>query len=935
MRRFKRVACLLLVLILCVTAAPMTWAQGEYTKVVLSMSSNLTDQRELWGYYQDNILYVSVEDLCAVTGYHLLEEQQERIILGSASTKELSVRELDILPMSDEMMDATFTYSPTIEMPAIQIDGESYISLFHMANYLGMGYSLLVNGNPQVTLVKRYDIYDAMTQVLESDCGYYFSWDEMEFQEGSAEDNLTLAGIAALLAQESSIPRLIFDADGIYQEDLENDLLKIVTNEGVQWLENSPSTSELYGLLNDTYSVGFDWFGLFQDLYVPEDGGTLGTVLESVGNAGDLITTGGDSLESLLQAFDTMNQYSNLTDTQKTLLQNTLVNHGEDSQMVTEDDFWKMLSDAAKNVDGRVQSQITAENDASLKAVTDIAYQVAGAVSGASDLVTDKNPVFLVWDCMTWTLDLLPEVEQATLLHDAYNCSMVQQAANDLLVAAYNDLYYNNFYYGNSTSQRPALEYLKSALVLQLKSTLTTRESLLASDTIADTATRDRLAGQCTDTAELLNRVEGCMLNAPMMFDAQYDDDLSWMAQCTPEPWQIYDHAVNLLDGASFDVTKEGTMKAGFAGFQDVNFTQEMHLSGYGSGRMSANGSYSQTGGSQSGETAYQFTYREPNFTKHYTAPTTSTYTQQGTLLNLTAPFVAHQTSSSVQDQGDGTSVYLLTYDGTQMNQYTCGLLDNVLPDGFRIYWSPNEAYADQDGVVSATLQAVIDENYNLRSLQVTYVLNGGVQDFTQLEGTTTFTFRNIARPSILEGTQVLDLTGSWLQTGGNDPMFLTLREDGSMKYYAALNGPAEYTSTYVQEGNVLSLDLLAPDGSAVTTVPYQVANVGDGVEQITLTADGGNAIGDLSLLAGMEGILEGTYQRLSFTQIQLQNLCTDLRVPANARVTVQQGEPSYWSAGECWLIQVSVYEGEEFVAGASFDPQTMEMVRNIFLYSK
>ena len=120
-----------------------------------------------------------------------------------------------------------------------------------------------------------------------------------------------------------------------------------------------------------------------------------------------------------------------------------------------------------------------------------------------------------------------------------------------------------------------------------------------------------------------------------------------------------------------------------------------------------------------------------------------------------------------------------------------------------------------------------------------------------------------------------------------------------------------------------------------MTTVPYQVANVGDGVEQITLTADGGNAIGDLSLLAGMEGILEGTYQRLSFTQIQLQNLCTDLRVPANARVTVQQGEPSYWSAGECWLIQVSVYEGEEFVAGASFDPQTMEMVRNIFLYSK
>ena len=50
--------------------------------------------------------------------------------------------------------------------------------------------------------------------------------------------------------------------------------------------------------------------------------------------------------------------------------------------------------------------------------------------------------------------------------------------------------------------------------------------------------------------------------------------------------------------------------------------------------------------------------------------------------------------------------------------------------------------------------------------------------------------------------------------------------------------------------------------------------------------------------------------------------------------VTVTQSEPYYWSAGGCWLVSVDIKQGEQWVAGASINPMTMEAVRDILRYS-
>ena len=72
-----------------------------------------------------------------------------------------------------------------------------------------------------------------------------------------------------------------------------------------------------------------------------------------------------------------------------------------------------------------------------------------------------------------------------------------------------------------------------------------------------------------------------------------------------------------------------------------------------------------------------------------------------------------------------------------------------------------------------------------------------------------------------------------------------------------------------------------------------------------------------------------------SFTSQQLDTIREMLRVPDTPEVTVTQDAPSYWDAGQRWLVQVTFYNSDgEMIAGAAFDEQTMEMCRNIYMYS-
>ena len=176
MSTLKRLFCLILsIIFLSEPVLTICAADNDFKRVSISMKCNVTDQDELWGYYDNNILYVSLEDLCEISGYHLLEETEEIITLGNGTGFDNSTRVFRIYPDSDKMKDSLFSESHITEMPAAQIGDERYISVFHFLKYIGVSYILNPDSNPQLMYVKRYDIHDALVDRLSS--WNYFSWD--------------------------------------------------------------------------------------------------------------------------------------------------------------------------------------------------------------------------------------------------------------------------------------------------------------------------------------------------------------------------------------------------------------------------------------------------------------------------------------------------------------------------------------------------------------------------------------------------------------------------------------------------------------------------------------------------------------------------------------------------------------------------------------
>ena len=78
----------------------------------------------------------------------------------------------------------------------------------------------------------------------------------------------------------------------------------------------------------------------------------------------------------------------------------------------------------------------------------------------------------------------------------------------------------------------------------------------------------------------------------------------------------------------------------------------------------------------------------------------------------------------------------------------------------------------------------------------------------------------------------------------------------------------------------------------------------------------------------------DGTPVSGSLSDDQLAQIKQALGVPRILDVQVSVSNRSYWDAGERWLIQVSFYHNGEMVAGASVDADTLELCRNIMVYS-
>ena len=96
-RKVKKIISLLLVIVLSSTVIPLNvlaQEKNEKVYVSLSMYSNKTNDKSISGYYYDNMLYVSINDICKITGATVKEKDEDKVYLslnGGCRDAEISI----------------------------------------------------------------------------------------------------------------------------------------------------------------------------------------------------------------------------------------------------------------------------------------------------------------------------------------------------------------------------------------------------------------------------------------------------------------------------------------------------------------------------------------------------------------------------------------------------------------------------------------------------------------------------------------------------------------------------------------------------------------------------------------------------------------------------------------------------------------------------
>lgn len=490
----------------------------EVRRITLSMYSNCSDKNSIEGIYMNNKFFLTVADLA-----ELVEGTVTKTGKYKAEISLDPFRNFEVDVKKNEVKEVMKYGENKIPVQTVSVDGIIYLSAIEFLRYVGATVSINENEDFQFKVEKRYDIYNALEEVHETSSGYLFSWDEIESKKGKLEDKIKFAGVVALIDKDSNPFRMAVDAKGILKECLEDDIISIVKNEGRSYLkkENNNDMDSFVSYVENQTSFNSTWNDFFMEAY----GKSKDEVVKKLGKKLGNISIAAHGIGVVYDLYRNLQKYNDILDSQKNILENTILSNANDSETLKEDETG--ILDAVKNVNEKIQSTIYKNLESTNKTILKESFNIF------KDGVTKvTNPAAIVWDGVMFLDKLVPisskGIESNKKLYSAYNCYLIQSVANEIFFKVYSDIYYRGFLYPNAKRQEEAMKKLKDCMVLQLKSTLTTRENLAECDKV-DLMYREDLKEKNKEIANLLSRVESCKITGPNMFDTFQIEDLHWM----------------------------------------------------------------------------------------------------------------------------------------------------------------------------------------------------------------------------------------------------------------------------------------------------------------------------------------------------------------------------------------------------------------------
>ena len=527
MKRILSVVLFLVITIncLCVNSMSVLADSGDEAKdITLTMYSNLSSDQYISGiYYKDDFL-VTCETICSIAGGNIDRENAEELEFSLSSGQ----RVFFIDKTKKSVAERFFSDSRKLDVPVLLTDGKVYISVLSFLEYIGATTMILRDAPIQFWVFKHYDFYDAINDYLLSVKTNYFWWDEVE-TDGDIRNRLINSGVVALINRDSSILRMIVDADGIQQEAVEDALVTILKNEGQTYAADEISTTDIIDLENRVIGRMGDVVEVASAISeLIEKDPIFKKVLKGTASVYDKVGDISTRLSNYAQVAETALQLASVSETQRMLLQKTIIDNGESSYTLKTS--WSILRDAANNVNERVKS----EHSRNFGAASDFFYKEAyelfhKAVGG--------NPVSLAWEFNDDLLRIIPfantTINNKTQLYNSYNASMIQAIANEILYEQYSDWYYGNMLCDESKLDY-AYEKMESvlyAMILQTKATMTARDYLIQSNYLEADHAED-MKKQIVELAGALNKLENCKVSN-IANKKSANTDLSWMASYT------------------------------------------------------------------------------------------------------------------------------------------------------------------------------------------------------------------------------------------------------------------------------------------------------------------------------------------------------------------------------------------------------------------
>lgn len=81
---------------------------------------------------------------------------------------------------SGNMVETLYSDKYNITLSSLVQDEKVYVSALHFLGYLGATVKLDENFPIQFMVIKRYDIFDGLSDLMDSDSGNFFWWDEVD-----------------------------------------------------------------------------------------------------------------------------------------------------------------------------------------------------------------------------------------------------------------------------------------------------------------------------------------------------------------------------------------------------------------------------------------------------------------------------------------------------------------------------------------------------------------------------------------------------------------------------------------------------------------------------------------------------------------------------------------------------------------------------------